>query len=147
MEKSVLPKFDCFSDPATTGPRWTRWLTSFELCADRKGHIINEGTTAATKRRRRAMLILLAGPDVQETFTTFTKTGDATNYASAVEALNAYFVPQVNSAFGRQTCHLITQNPGETVQQFVSRLRKAAKDCGFGAVLFRLRNNICSRQR
>ena len=22
MEKNVLPKFDCFSDPATIGPRW-----------------------------------------------------------------------------------------------------------------------------
>ena len=72
------------------------------------------------------MLLHLAGPDVQEIFTTLTETGDATNYASAVEALNAYFVPQVNSAFARQTFHQITQNPGETVQQFTIRLRKAA---------------------
>ena len=77
------------------------------------------------------MLLHLAGPDVQEIFTTLTETGDATNYASAVEALNAYFVPQVNSAFARQTFHRITQNPGETVQQFVTCLRKAAKDCDF----------------
>ena len=132
MEKSVLLKFDCFSDPATIGPRWTRWLTSFELYADGKGLIISEGTTAATKQRRRAMLLHRAGPDVQKIFTTLTETGDATNYASAVEALNAYFVPQVNSAFARQTFHRITQNPGETVQQFVTRLRKAAKDCDFG---------------
>ena len=47
------------------------------------------------------MLLHLAGPDVQEIFTTLTETGDATNYASAVEALNAYFVPRVNSAFAR----------------------------------------------
>ena len=78
------------------------------------------------------MLLHLAGPDVQEIFTTVTETGDATNYASAVEALNPYFVPQVNSAFTRQTFYRITQNPGETVQQFVTRLRKAAKDCDFG---------------
>ena len=96
IEKNVLPKLDCFSDPATIGPRWTRWLTSFELYADRKGFIINEGTTAAAKRRRRAMLLHLAGPDVQKIFTTLTDTGDATYYASAVEFLNAYFVPQVN---------------------------------------------------
>ena len=57
------------------------------------------------------MLLHLAGPDVQEIFTTLTETGDATNYASAVEALIAYFVPQVNSAFARQTFHRITQNP------------------------------------
>ena len=91
-----------------------------------EGLIISEGTTAETKQRRRAMLLHLAGPDVQEIFTTLTETGDATNYASAVEALNAYFVPQVNSAFARQTFHQITQNPGETVQQFATRLRKAA---------------------
>ena len=41
-------------------------------------------------------------------------------------------MPQVNSAFVRQTYHRITQNPGETVQQFVTRLRKAAKDCDSG---------------
>ena len=54
------------------------------------------------------MLLHLAGPDVQEIFTTLTETGDATNYASAVEALNAYFVPRVNSAFARQTFHRIS---------------------------------------
>ena len=77
MEKNVLPKFDCFSNPATIGPRWTRWLTSFELYADGKGLIINDGTTAATEQRRRATLLHLAGPDVQEIFTTLTETGDA----------------------------------------------------------------------
>ena len=54
------------------------------------------------------MLLHLAGPHVQEIFTTLT-------YASAVEALNAYFVPRVNSAFARQTFHRITQNSGQTV--------------------------------
>ena len=52
------------------------------------------------------MLLHLAGPDVQEIFTTLTETEDAANYASADElVLNAYFLPQVNSAFARQTCH------------------------------------------
>ena len=48
MEKNVLLKFDCFSDPATISPQWKRWLTSFELYADGKGLIISEGATAAT---------------------------------------------------------------------------------------------------
>ena len=78
------------------------------------------------------MLLHLAGPDVQEIFTTLTDTGNTTDYARAVDVLNAYFVPQVNSAFARQTFHQITQKPGETVQQFATRLKKAAKDCDFG---------------
>ena len=99
MERNVLPRFDCFSDPAMIGPRWTRWLNSFELYADEKGLIVGETTAAATKQRRRAMLLHLAGPDTQEIFTTLTETGDATDYNRAVEALNAYFVPKVTSAF------------------------------------------------
>ena len=39
----------------------------------------------------------------------------------------------MNSAFARQTFHQISQKPGETVQQFATRLKKkAAKDCYFG---------------
>ena len=132
MEKNVLPRFDCFSDPATISPRWTSWLNSFELYADRKGLIVSDTTTAATKQRRRAMLLHLAEPDVQEIFTALPKNGDATDYNHAVEALNAYFVPQVNSAFACQTLHQISQKPGETIQQFATHLKKAAKDCDFG---------------
>ena len=67
-------------------------LRSSELYADGKGFIINEGTTAAAKQKRRATLLHLAGPDVQEIFTTLTGTGDAKNYAIAVEALNTDFI-------------------------------------------------------
>ena len=81
---------------------------------------MGETTAAATKQRQRAMLLHLAGPDVQEIFTTLTETGDATDYNHAVEALNAYFVPQVNSAFTCQTFHQTSQKPGETVQQFAT---------------------------
>ena len=97
-----------------------------------------------TKQRGRAILLNLAGPDVQEIFTTLTETGDATNYASAVEAVNAYFVPQANSAFACQTFQQITQNPGETVQQFVSHLRKAPKDFDFGQIRDALLNKCTS---
>ena len=86
----------------------------------------------SNKAEATAMLLHLAGPDVQEIFTTFTDTGNDTDYARAVDVLNAYFVAQVNSAFARQTFHQISQKPRETVQQFATRLKKAAKDCDFG---------------
>ena len=71
---------------------------------------MDETIAEATKQRRRAILLHLARPDVQEIFTTSTETGDATDYNRAVEALNAYFVPQVNSAFARQTFHRSRRN-------------------------------------
>ena len=130
---NAIPKFDCHSDPATLGPRWTRWLTSFELFADGKGLIIAEATNATTRQRRRAMLLHLAGPDVQVIFSTLADTGEATDYAATVTALNGYFLPKVNAAFTRQKFHRLQQKESETVLQFVTRLRKEGKDCNFGA--------------
>ena len=81
---SAIPKFDCHSDPATLGPRWTHWLTSFELFVDGKGLIVTEATNATTRQRRRAMLLHFAGPDVQEILTTLADTGEASDYASSI---------------------------------------------------------------
>ncbi|XP_070535101.1 uncharacterized protein [Ptychodera flava] len=132
MENNPIPKFECYSDPSTLWPRSTRWLTSFELYADGKGLILDENASAATKQRQRALLLHLAGPDVQDIFSTLSNTGSATEYSEAVTALNTFFVPKVHPAFARQTFHQIVQKQGETVLQFVTRLRKAAKDCNFG---------------
>ncbi len=72
-----------------------------------------------------------AGPDVQDVFSTVPDTGNADNYNAAVTALNAYFVPRVNAAYARQSFYKLSQNSGETVQQFATHLRQAAKDCAF----------------
>ena len=96
-EKSFIGKFECFSDPATLGTRWKRWLTTFELYADGKGLIIEDGKDD-NKQRRRALLLHFAGPDVQDIFSTLPDTGNAKNYKKAVEALSTYFIPKVNTA-------------------------------------------------
>ncbi|KAJ8333769.1 hypothetical protein SKAU_G00410880 [Synaphobranchus kaupii] len=146
MEKSGIQNFACFGEPATLGPRWTRWLMSFELYADGKGLILPNNATDAVKQRRRALLLHLAGPDVQDIFSTLANTGEATDYAAAVRALNLYFVPQVNAAFARQTFHKLTQNSGETIQQFATRLRQAARHCDYGGDADnQLRDAILSR--
>lgn len=78
MEKSGIPTFECYKDPATLGSRWTRWLTSFELYADGKGLIIEDDVAASVRQRRRALLLHHAGPDVQDIFSTLADTGGAT---------------------------------------------------------------------
>ncbi|XP_038059532.1 uncharacterized protein K02A2.6-like [Patiria miniata] len=65
-------------------------------------------------------------------FQTLPNTGDPADYDAAKKALNAYFVPRKNAAFSRQTFHQLSQKEGETVLQFVTRLRRAARDCDFG---------------
>lgn len=132
MEKSGIQNFACYAEPATLGSRWKRWLTSFELYADGKGLILTEDSTAATKQRRRALLLHLAGPDVQDVFSTLPDTGEPTDYHEAVDALNDYFVPQVNTALARHAFLKLQQKPEETVQQFATRLRQAVRDCDYG---------------
>ena len=85
--KNSIGKFDCYSDPSSLGKRWKRWLTSFELFADGKGLIIQDDKDD-NKQRRRALLLHLAGPDVQDVFLTLTDTGGVKDYAKAVDALN-----------------------------------------------------------
>ncbi|KAL1256493.1 hypothetical protein QQF64_012038 [Cirrhinus molitorella] len=131
MEKSGIPTFECYKDPTTLGPRWTRWLTSFELYADGKGLIIEEGVAASVRQRRRARLLHHTGPDVQDVFSTLPNTGNTDDYNAAIAALNAYFVPRVNAAYARQSFYKLSQITGKTVQQFATRLRQSARDCAF----------------
>ena len=75
-----VPKFNCLSDPATLGQRWKRWLNAYELYADGKGLIIGAETTNDVKQRRRALMLHLAGTDVQDIFETLSDTGEAHDY-------------------------------------------------------------------
>ena len=131
-ERNHIKTFDCYSgDHNTLGLRWKRWLTAFELFADGKGLILNE-ENANNKQRRRALLLHLAGTDVQDIFSTLPNTGDARDYKKAADALNAYFVPKVDTTYARHSFRQLTQTPGETIRQFATRLRRAAKDCDYG---------------
>ena len=78
-------------------------------------------------------MLHLAGQDVQDVFSTLPDTGDAADYEEAVDALNAYFIPHVNTALARFAFQKLHQKPGETVQQFATRLRQgvnASSDTG-----------------
>ena len=132
MERNHIKTFDYFGGQSTLGLRWKRWLNAFELFADGKGLIINE-ENANNKQRRRALLLHLAGPDVQDIFSTLPDTGDAKDYKKAVEALNAYFIPKVDVTYARHSFRQLSQAPGETTRQFATRLRRVAKDCDYGA--------------
>lgn len=139
--KTGIKPFECHTDPATIGTRWTRWLTAFGFFADGKGLILEdliEGQDAQNRaqniirQRRRALLLHLAGPEVQEIFATLANTGAAIEYDPCVTALNGYFVPQVNVPYARQLFNAAVPNQGETFQQFSTRLRRLAMDCDYG---------------
>ena len=122
--------FDCTGDPSNIGPRWERWLNSFEIFADSKGLIIEEGKDNH-KQRRRALLLHSAGQAVQDIFITLSDTGGVKDYDKAVTVLTTYFQPAKNATYARHVFRNLQQQPGETVSQFATRLRKAVKDCDY----------------
>ena len=78
------------------------------------------------------MLLHSAGEDVQEIFETSADTGAAAAYAKAEKALNNYFIPKVNSTYQNHVFRSMEQQDGETVAQFVTRLKQIVKDRDYG---------------
>ena len=78
-------------------------------------------------KQKRALLLYQAGQETQELFDTFTDTG--TDYATAMTKLDTYFNPKKNVDLETFKFRQATQQEGETVDQFVTRLRKLAATC------------------
>ena len=98
------------------------------MYADSKGLLI-QADKADNKIQERALLLHSAGEAVQEIFETLADTGEAKDFEKAVKALNDYFIPKVNSTYQNHLFHNMEQQDGETVAQFVTRLRQVVKDC------------------
>lgn len=131
MDKSGIQKFNCTGDSTNVGPQWKRWLNRFEIYADSKGLIVVAGKDD-NKQRRRALLLHLAGEDVQDIFETLPDTGEAKDYQKAVNALNKHFIPKKNTAHARHLFKNTIIHPGESVSQYFTRLKTVVKDCDFG---------------
>ena len=121
LDLSAVPTFSV-SDHRTLAQRWEKWTKSLDyyLCAS--------GVT--DQKQKRAVLLHLAGPDVQEIFETLPNTGD--DYKTALEQLNAYFQPKRNIPFERHVFRQASQQPDESTDVFVTRLRTLSKTRDFG---------------
>ena len=122
-------KFDTVRDLPNIGTRWKRWLAYFEIYADSRGLILTDSD--ANKQRRRALLLHSAGQAVQDIFVTLANTGTVKDYILAVDALNAHFIPKVNASQARYEFRNTIPAPGESVLQFVVRLRAIAVECKY----------------
>ena len=88
--------------------------------------------------QKKAFLLHTAGIEVQDLYETLTDPGSdtfeedtATEYEKTVRTLNAYFVTKLNEPYERHVFRSMTQQDGETVDQFIARLEKQAQNCNF----------------
>ena len=88
--------------------------------------------------------------DVQDVFYTLPAGDGVDDYAKAKDALNKHFNPLSNVPFERHKFRTTSQNEGETVEQYIVRLRQKAETCEFGdanAVNIQIRDQIIEKCR
>ena len=74
------------------------------------------------EKRKRALLLHLVGANTQEIFETFSNTGE--DYKTAMVELGEYFDQKKNIPFECHKFRGAEQESGESVDSFVTRLRK-----------------------
>lgn len=117
---AVVP-FSVSIDRTTLGPRWAKWVKSLEYYMT--------ASSITDKAQMRAMLLHLAGTEVQDVFETLSETGD--DYKTALARLTQYFEPRKNISFERHKFRQACQGATESMDAFVTRLRELAKSCDF----------------
>ncbi|XP_044180982.1 uncharacterized protein K02A2.6-like [Acropora millepora] len=126
MASNILPPFPSFSvheDNSSVGSRWKKWFKRFEMYL--AAHDVKDPT------RKRALLLYSAGEEVSDIFETLSNQGEEKDYQAAVDALNAYFQPQVNKTFEVYKFRNATQDPGKPLDSYHTRLRRLAQLCEF----------------
>ena len=83
-------------------------------------------------KQKRVLLLYPAGEAIQEILEMLPETGE--DCATAQAKLDKYFSPKKNVDYLVFQFHQAVQQPGETMNQFVTRLQKLAVTCKFGNV-------------
>jgi hypothetical protein len=124
-EPSIDITFNSFEadlNEATAGPKWKRWLSRFE-----HGLVASKITD---KGQMKALLLCHVGDRVYEIYESVADKAD--DFDGVVKKLNAHFNPKVNEEFEIYNFRRINQSKQEPFEEFVIRLRKAAKSFNFG---------------
>ena len=136
-----IPPLDMTGGAHELSVRWKKWSRSFTFYAE--GHDITNA------KRLRSLLLHFAGQGVQDMYETLPEPpavadGDPARneFVTAKLKLDTYFQYEHNTAFERYTFCLMRQLSGETVAQFVQRLRQQAEFCSFGDATEYLRDQL-----
>ena len=95
LQLPALQPSSAASDQTTLRQRWSKWVKGLEYFLT--------ASNITDKKQKRAVLLHLAGAEVQTIFETLNDTGE--DYDAALAKLNEYFVPKKNIPFER---HILT---------------------------------------
>ena len=121
LDVNPLPQFDPVGNPTSLSQCWKSWKRRFET------YLVALNIT--DDKQKRALLLYQAGQETQEIFDTLAETGE--DYSTALAKLDEYFLPKKNLDYETFQFRQASQKSNETVDQFVTRLRKLAVHCEF----------------
>lgn len=116
-----FPAFDMESEPHSIGPRWTKWVQRFDNYVT--------AMNISGDARLKALLLHLAGEKVHDIYDTLAEAAD--KYADTKTKLTNYFAPKKNVQYEVYVFRNATQQPGENLDTFNTRLQMLAKNCEF----------------
>ena len=116
------PTFDYASDKSNTGPRWERWVSRLEN--------LFVGLKIENDDCKRALLLHYAGEGVYDIYDAEKGETEAT-YTATKQVLTTYFEPKKNTQMEVYQFRSYKQKEGQSLDEFVTELRKLAKTCEF----------------
>ena len=93
------------------------------------------------------LLLHSGGIELQEIYYTLVSEDQDTSFKDCVAVLDNYFTPKVNVSFEGHVFRQMQQMEGETINQFVCRLRQKAISCEFPSVNEAIRDQIIEKCR
>ena len=138
--------FDTQIDPTSIGPRWRKWMLRFENRI--------KAMNLTDPERKLALLLDYAGDDVHDDYLTLTVPPAAGGnnppagndiYSRSVVALNNHYAPQVQREYEIFSFRTAMQEENETLDQFVTRLRKLGATCDFANLSAEIKSQVIQR--
>ena len=116
LEGRGVPCFDPKGELNLLSARWKRWKRAFNL------YVASKGVT--NYKQKVALLLHSGGMELEEVFYTLVPEDQETSFTACLAALDNYCTPKVNVPFERHLFRQMQQLEGETIDQFVCRLRQ-----------------------
>ena len=126
LDLAPLSPFDPFTEPNSLGQRWKAWRRRFQT------YLLAMNITDPTQQR--ALLLYQVGQHTQDIFDTIPNNGQPADYDTAMRKLEEYFLPKRNVTYEIFQFRQAVQQPGESVDQYATRLRKLAEYCEFANI-------------
>jgi hypothetical protein len=120
-------EFNYSGDSGTLGKRWQTWLDRFDLYVT-----ANEITDEAVKK---ASFVLLMGAEAFEIYSSKKKDDNSESFTEVRKFMSDHFVVKKSEYAEVVSFRNAKRRDGETINEYVIRLRAMAAHCGFGAGL------------